>query len=408
MLTATTVRPPKVIVLTGGGTAGHVCAHLALIRHLQDRGYSVIYIGSRGIERRLLADVQDVSFVEIKAGKLRRYLSLQNLWDLFRTGWGVVQSFIALQKNRPEMIISRGGYVSFPPTLAGWLLRIPVVLVEADVSLGLAARLALPFTSRVFCAFPETYIALPEHMPFECIPLPLRPEIYSGETLRGLEMCGWLGDSSFSPPSRPSDVSQSPSGLPLPVLLVMGGSSGSALIENLLAGCLGELLQRFYIIYLGGTSTGLSVTGSEKTSPLTAAHNTLKNTAPSAVTARLASLPYVFSSQMGDLYAITDMALSRGGANGLFELISLGIPSLIVPLERGSRGEQLENARALQKRSLIYCRREHELSSDESLLGALEELQDHYKELQEQLARFCDDFRGGAEKVMSVLWRVEE
>ena len=354
-------------MLTGGGTAGHVCAHLALINHLTRDQWQVIYLGTRGLEKKLVGGYDQVLFRCITAGKLRRYFSWQNFGDIFRTLWGVVVSFRWMIQNRPCVLLSRGGYVSFPPTVAAWCLRVPVVLIEADVSPGLAVKLSRPFLAQIFYAFSETASFLPGSH----VSLPLREEVLTGERSHALSLCGW---------------SQPPS---LPVLLVMGGSSGAHFFQQLIGAALESLLQHFYVIYLGGTSGASSVERCWR-------ELTKKN---SQLPGKLKSFPYVLED-MGHLYELCDYALSRGGANSLFELMAWGVATLVVPLEKGSRGEQLENAQALEKQGLIKLAREHELRSSDVLLKKLVALVEDEESLRREMLRRKQWFCGGTAEVL--------
>lgn len=369
------VGPSRTIILTGGGTAGHVCAHLALLKELHTEGWRVAYLGRRsGLEGRLLEDQNEVLFLPIAAGKLRRYFSWAHFGDVFRTLWGVVQSLWWIGRLRPVLVLSRGGYVSFPPTVAAWCFRVPVVLLEADVSPGLAVRVSFPLLSCVLYSFEQTRSFLPPSLDSHKVSLPLRKEVLCGDRQRALQLCGWSQDPE------------------LPVLLVMGGSQGSRFLEELMLQSLDEVLQSFYVIYLAGTA------GAESHS----AWQRALNEVASSRAHRVIRLNYVFRD-MGHVYELADVALSRGGANSLFELLACCLPTLVVPLQRGSRGEQVENARALEEQGLVRVITEQDLSSPEVLQRELSALTQHRESLSAAMASHKDRLRSGVQQVMAEL-----
>jgi UDP-N-acetylglucosamine--N-acetylmuramyl-(pentapeptide) pyrophosphoryl-undecaprenol N-acetylglucosamine transferase len=146
----------KVIVLTGGGTSGHVTPNIALIPKLKAKGYTIHYIGSKnGIEKQL-AEKQGLPYYAVSAGKLRRYLDIKNVTDLFRITGGFFQSLSILKKLKPDIVFSKGGFVSCPVVWASWVLRIPVVIHESDITPGLTNKLSMPFARKVCYTFPES------------------------------------------------------------------------------------------------------------------------------------------------------------------------------------------------------------------------------------------------------------
>ena len=166
----------KKIVLTGGGTAGHVSPNLALIPRLLQAGYEIDYIGTeKGIEREMIARVPQVRYHAVKSGKLRRYFSWQNFTDPFRVAAGAVQSARLMGKLRPDVVFSKGGFVSVPVVFGAWLHRIPVVCHESDLTPGLANKLCKPFARRFATTFPECAAALGPKA--EMTGTPLRPEL---------------------------------------------------------------------------------------------------------------------------------------------------------------------------------------------------------------------------------------
>jgi len=307
-------------LLTGGGTAGHVNPNIALLEPLQKLGYSVAYAGSRnGIERDLMR-ARGVEYHGISAGKLRRYLSAKNFGDVFRVMIGFAEAVRLVRRIGPDVIFSKGGFVSVPVVAAGWLCRVPVVIHESDMSSGLANRLSLPFARMVCAAFPENMARLPKKKAV-LTGTPVRKELLDGDKERGRLFCGFNGDK--------------------PVLLVMGGSSGSAFINNAVRQCLDRLTERFDVVHIcgKGQSGGPSVPGYCAFEYLTE------------------ELPHVM--------ALCDVVLSRAGANSISEFLALQKPALLVPLSRNaSRGDQILNAQSFHALGFSRMLTEDELHPD--------------------------------------------
>ena len=302
----------KKIVLTGGGTLGHVTPHLALIPHLLEAGYEIHYIGTEnGMEAPKMRSVPGVVYHAVKGGKLRRYHSWQNFIDPFRVAAGAVQSARLMGKIRPDVVFSKGGFVAVPVVFGAWLHRIPVLCHESDLTPGLANRLCRPFAKRFATTFPECAEALGSKA--ECTGTPLRPELFRGSREKGLKLFGFDGRK--------------------PVLLMMGGSSGAQSVNGALRAALPGLADTFDTAHLCGKGN---------------LDPTLEGRAGYFQTEFLdADLP--------DAFAAADMVLSRAGANALCAFQQLGKPMLLVPYPLGaSRGDQILNAESLRKRGL--CR----------------------------------------------------
>jgi UDP-N-acetylglucosamine--N-acetylmuramyl-(pentapeptide) pyrophosphoryl-undecaprenol N-acetylglucosamine transferase len=170
---------PDRIVLTGGGTAGHVTPNLALIPRFKKAGWEVHYIGSHdGIERELAGSLPGVAYHAIRSGKLRRYFSFRNLTDPFRVTAGVFEAASILRRLRPRIVFSKGGFVSVPVVAGGWLAHVPVVIHESDLTPGLANRLSIPLARTVCTTFPETAAAIGSKG-LHTGP-PIRPELLAG------------------------------------------------------------------------------------------------------------------------------------------------------------------------------------------------------------------------------------
>ncbi len=358
-------RQPHVLFV-GGGSAGHVVPALPVMQALQAKHWQLSYAGSsQGPERDLVAPLA-VPFYPLAAGKLRRYFSWQNLTDMFRTLAGIWQAFWLLGRLRPDLVFSKGGFVSVPVVVAAWLRRVPVIAHESDVSPGLANRLALPFVSALCTNFPGTHISGPRlrRQPLLLVRTgtPLRPALLAGDAQAGRVRCG-------APPDKP-------------LLLVVGGSLGARAINSLVWGALPALCARWHLVHICG---------------------------PGQVRADLAGQPgyqaYEFVAEgWGDLLAAADLVVSRAGANALYELLALRKPNLLIPLGLGaSRGDQIENAAFAEAAGYSKVLTEAGLNPDlfvDTLDGMLTVLADWRERLQ------TADFRDGTTAVIAVIDQV--
>ena len=221
----------KRIILTGGGTAGHVTPNIALIPRLQELGYDIQYIGSyTGIEKELI-EAFGIPYHGISSGKLRRYFSLQNFTDPFRVLKGLGEAKKLVRELKPDVIFSKGGFVSVPVVLAGKGAKVPVIIHESDMTPGLANKLAIPSATKVCCNFPETLENLPKEKAL-LTGSPIRQELLSGNKIAAMEMCGFSTDK--------------------PVILVIGGSLGSVAVNTAVRAALPELLEHFQVVHLCG------------------------------------------------------------------------------------------------------------------------------------------------------------
>lgn len=307
----------KKIVLTGGGTAGHVTPHFALLPRLKKEGYEIHYIGTHdGIERELVGE--KLPYHPISAGKLRRYFSWENFSDPFRVLKGVWDAHQALREIRPHVVFSKGGFVTVPVTIAAWSLGIPVILHESDLTPGLANRLSLPFAKELCLTFPESASKL--NGKAIVTGTPIRAELKQGKANIGLELCG------FSPR--------------LPTLLVMGGSLGAAILNQTIRANLDQLTESYQIIHLCGQGNlDLSITNT-----------------------RYCQFEYV-QEELPHLLAAADLVVSRAGANSIFELAALAKPSILVPLSlKASRGDQILNAQSFARQGFSLVIQEEDFT----------------------------------------------
>ncbi|WP_036708245.1 undecaprenyldiphospho-muramoylpentapeptide beta-N-acetylglucosaminyltransferase [Paenibacillus pinihumi] len=309
-------------MFTGGGSAGHVTVNLALIPLFLEEGWSVDYIGSvSGIERQLISSVEDVNYFGISTGKLRRYLDWQNIKDPFRVIKGICQAFRLIQKQKPDILFSKGGFVSVPVVLGAWLNRVPVLIHESDLTPGLANKLSIPFTTGVCTTFPETGKHLPSGKA-RYIGAIIREQLKEGNAQKGREFCRFTSAK--------------------PVLLIMGGSLGSQAINNAVRADLRSLARRFQIIHLCGKG----------------------QIDPSLNLADYRQYEYV-NEELPDLLALSDIIVSRAGSNSIFEFLHLRKPMLLIPLTRAqSRGDQLLNAQSFETAGFAKVLNEEHLTPD--------------------------------------------
>lgn len=313
----------KKIVMTGGGTAGHVTPNIALMPALRKEGFEISYIGSYdGIEKRLIEE-QGVPYYGISSGKLRRYFNPKNFSDPFRVIKGYGQSIKLLKKIKPDVVFSKGGFVSVPVVLAAKFCRIPAIIHESDITPGLANKLAIPGAVKVCCNFPETLNYLPKEKAV-LTGSPIRQELLKGSADAGRTYC------KFPEASKP-------------VILIIGGSSGSRAINNTVRELLPQLLPDYNVIHLCG-----------------------KGNLDTSLTQTAGYLQLEYANQeLADLFALSDLVISRAGANAICELLALHKPNILIPLSaNASRGDQILNANSFQAQGFSYVLEEENLSPE--------------------------------------------
>lgn len=312
----------KKIVLTGGGTAGHVTPNIALLPTLKEHDYEISYIGSYdGIEKRLIEDF-DIPYYGVATGKFRRYFDPKNFSDPFRVIKGFSEAKKYLKTIKPDIVFSKGGFVSVPVVRAAAALKIPCIIHESDITPGLANKLCIPVAEKVCCNFPETKKNLPEDKSL-LTGSPIRSELMEGNKEAGYELCG------FNPN--------------VPTVMVIGGSLGANAINNAVRDALPKLLADFQVVHICGKDK---------------MDNLLINTPG------YKQFEYV-KSELKDLFAITDVVISRAGANAICELLSLRIPNLLIPLPaRASRGDQILNAASFEAQGFSMVIDEDDLNTD--------------------------------------------
>lgn len=321
----------KSIVLTGGGTSGHVTPNIALLPGLKEKGWSISYIGSRnGIEKQLIEN-EGIPYYSINTGKLRRYFDLKNLTDVFRVADGFRQAFSILGKLKPDIVFSKGGFVSCPVVWAAWLKKIPVVIHESDMTPGLTNKLSMPFSKKVCYTFPESKRYIPgEKAVFTGIPI--RSSLLAGDRSQGMKLCGFKSMK--------------------PVVLIIGGSQGSEAINKTVRNALDVLLKTFQICHICGKGNV-----KPEYSGISGYHQ----------------FEYV-NDELAHLFAASDIVVSRAGATALFEILALQKPAVLIPLSRSaSRGDQILNAESFEKQGLSKVLQE-EMLAEASLIHCISEL----------------------------------
>lgn len=324
----------KKIVLTGGGTAGHVTPNIALLPSLTEAGFEVHYIGSyNGIEKKLIEDI-GIPYYGISSGKLRRYFDLKNFSDPFRVIKGFGEADRILKKIAPDVVFSKGGFVTVPVVMAAKKNKIPAIIHESDMTPGLANKLCIPSAEKICCNFLETVELLPEGKAV-LTGTPIRRELFEGNASKAAAFCGLEA--------------------PNPTILVIGGSSGSVVINKVVRESLDAILPNFQVIHLCGKGH---------------LDETLKDRKG------YAQFEYV-SKELRDLFALSDLVISRAGANAICELLALKKPNILIPLSKAaSRGDQILNAKSFKKNGFSYVIEEEELSTT-SLVNAIRDVSTH-------------------------------
>lgn len=312
----------KKIILTGGGSSGHVAVNLALIPHLLEQHWSVQYIGSeQGIERKLISGLEDVCYFSISTGKLRRYFDWDNFKDPFKVLKGISQAYRIIRKEKPNVIFSKGGFVSVPVVLAGWLNKVPVIIHESDITPGLANKISSTFATEICTTFPETtQYFRSKHTRY--VGAIVRDELKNGKAAKGLTYCGFTRNK--------------------PIILIMGGSLGSKKINEMVWMNLEALLVHFQIVHICGkdqVNHSIHMHGYKQ-------------------------FEYI-NDELADVMTMADMVVSRAGSNSIFEFLTLRKPMLLIPLSKVvSRGDQILNAKSFKAQGFCEFLEEEELESE--------------------------------------------
>jgi UDP-N-acetylglucosamine--N-acetylmuramyl-(pentapeptide) pyrophosphoryl-undecaprenol N-acetylglucosamine transferase len=338
----------KRILFTGGGSAGHVTVNAALIPRFIRMGWDVHYMGSlHGIEADLVKRMNDVEYVGISTGKLRRYLDWQNVKDPFRVVKGCYQAFRIIRKMKPDVVFSKGGFVSVPVVLGAWLNKVPIIIHESDLTPGLANRIAMPFATKICTTFPDTIEHVPHHKATH-IGAIVREELRNGHAAKGLTMCGFTKTK--------------------PIILVMGGSLGSQRINSVLRRNLNRLIREYQIVHICG-----------------------KGQIDASIHMREYKQFEYITTDLPDIMAMSDLVVSRAGSNSIFEFLALHKPMLLIPLSQAaSRGDQILNARSFEKQGLCEVLLEEEMN-DETVVDSIQRLYAKRHTIMDQMDKYRNE-----------------
>ena len=347
----------KKIVLTGGGTAGHVTPNIALVPKLLESGFEIKYIGSYdGMEKQLVTDA-GLDYFGISSGKLRRYFSWKNFSDPFRVIKGYFEAKKYIKKYRPDIVFSKGGFVSVPVVFAAHKYKIPVIIHESDMTPGLANKLAIKRADKVCHNFPETA----QYLGNKAVHTgsPIREELTRGNKISALDKCKFTANK--------------------PVIMVMGGSLGAENVNKLVRSALPDLLQQFQVAHLCGKG---KIDDSLTDTP------------------GYAQFEYI-NDDMKDFFAMADLIISRAGANSICEISALKKPNILIPLSaKASRGDQILNARSYVKQGFSEMLDE-DLSSPRDLVSTVTKVYTSRGKYIQAMERSSGT--GGVEKIVKLI-----
>jgi len=311
----------KKILLTGGGTAGHVIPNIALLPQLKAMGFEIHYAGSEaGIEKGIVEQAE-LPYHAISSGKLRRYLSMKNVTDAFRVLKGLSDANRLIKQLRPSVCFSKGGFVTVPIVIACWKNKVPVIIHESDMTLGLANKIAVKFASKICVTFPETMARVSKKKAVHT-GTPIRKELFTGERQKGARLCNFPTEK--------------------PVVLVMGGSLGSVKINTCLRQALPAILEQFNVIHLCG-----------------------KNNLDEQINLSGYKQFEYLSDEMPHVLAFADVIASRAGSNSINEFLALRKPALLIPLsKKASRGDQILNANSFNSHGFSAVMEEDSMTAE--------------------------------------------
>lgn len=341
------------VVLTGGGTVGHVMLNKLLIPDFINQDTEPVYIGSKdGIEKEIINSTC-IRYREISSGKLRRYLSLENLKDMFKVLKGILDARKILKKEKPEFVFSKGGFVSVPVVLASKSLNIPVYIHESDLTPGLANKIAAKFATKIFVTFKKTMDLLPEGKT-EYIGPVTRDDLVVGTEKTGYELTSFTHDK--------------------PVLLIMGGSLGSQSINQFIRDNIDTLTQEMQLIHLCGYGN-----------------------IDESLQGRKGYVQYEFvKDDLAHLMKISDFVVGRSGSNAIFEFLLNEKPMILIPLPLSqSRGDQIENASFFEEKGYAAVIHEENLTIQE-FQNKIDSLQNNRSEIVKRMKQFNGGFKSEA------------
>lgn len=346
------------IIMTGGGSAGHVTPNLALIPKLEEMGYEVIYVGSKnGIENEIIKK-QNIKYYSISSGKLRRYFDLKNFSDPFKVMAGLFQSYNIMRKEKPNIIFSKGGFVAVPVVIAAYLRKIPVIAHESDMTPGLANKLSIPYCKKVCVTFPESIKHIKDNKGI-LTGTPIREALFNGKK------SDFYKEYKFESNK--------------PLLLIIGGSLGSKVINDTIRNNLDKILSKFNIFHICGKG----------------------NIDKSLIEEKSYYQVEYIDKKLENIFAAADIVLSRAGANAIFELLALNKPNLLIPLsKKSSRGDQILNAGSFEKSGYSLVLQEDEITSDK-LIYNIEKL---YKDKEKYIEKMKkSEIKKGNENILKII-----
>lgn len=347
----------KKIILTGGGTAGHITPNIALLPALKEAGYDIKYIGSKNGMEEDLIKAQNIPYEGISSGKLRRYFDLKNFTDPFKVLKGLFEAKSIIKKYSPDIVFSKGGFVSVPVVIAAALSKVPVIIHESDITPGLANKIATKFATKICTNFPETLQYLPKNKAV-LTGSPIRKELLCGNINEAKRLTGF-GDK--------------------PTLLIIGGSLGSVIVNNAVRKSLDDILKEFNVIHICG-----------------------KGNKDENLAGKSGYLQYEYvDKELKDFFALSDVVVSRAGANTICELLALRKPNLLIPLSgAASRGDQILNAESFENAGYS------EVVDEESLvdISLSEKISELYKNRQKYIdAMSKSDANNGVSNIIRLI-----
>lgn len=294
--------------MTGGGSAGHVTPNLALVPELKRLGFEIQYIGTKdGIERNII-EGEHIKYHYISSGKLRRYLDIKNFTDPFKVIKGIFDAIKIIKHEKPNLVFSKGGFVTVPVVLAAWLCKVPVISHESDITPGLANKLTTPYCTKVCVTFPESIKNIKGNKAV-LTGTPIRQELFSGSKVMAVKICGFIENKK-------------------PILLIIGGSLGAKSINITIRKCIDEILKTYNVIHICGKGNVEAKLRNKK---------------------GYVQFEYV-KDELTHFMNGADIVISRAGANVIFELLALKKPNILIPLsKKSSRGDQILNAASFEK-----------------------------------------------------------
>lgn len=349
------------IIMTGGGSAGHVTPNVALMPKLRAQGFEIKYIGGKnGIEKSII-EKENVPYISIATGKLRRYFDLKNFTDPFKVGFGVIQCINIMRREKPNIVFSKGGFVSVPVVIGAYLNRIPVVSHESDMTPGLANKLIMPYCSKLCVTFPESI----KHIKGDKAVVtgtPIREELFKGNKAQCLKITGLSGKK--------------------PILLIVGGSLGSQKINEDIRANLKEILKDFDVIHLCG-----------------------KGNLEEALKFERGYKQYEYvTEEMAHFLAGSDVVISRAGANSIFELLALKKPNILIPLsQKASRGDQILNAASFKKSGYSFVLQEEEIK-DNVLTKSIKEVYANRNKYIDAMEK--SEMKNGTDNIINIILKL--